>query len=81
MLFRKKTNSYNEQKELLLQILDAKEQLKMAEYNFNHCDPDWFEIANAELTLCNDRVNLLYMKAKKIADGSVNFDKFCKESY
>lgn len=54
------------------EIEEAKSQLKIAEDNFNNCDPEWFEIANKELTVRKDYLDLLWMKSKKLADAKLS---------
>mgnify|MGYP003328263531 CR=1 FL=1 len=75
-----KTINYSQEDELLQEIAEATKQVEIAEVNFNNSDLDWFEIANAELTLRKEALNLVLMKAKKLMSGRVAFNRFCKIS-
>lgn len=55
------------------EIEEAKIQLRIAEDNFNNCSPEWFELANKELTIRKDYLDLLWMKSKKFADAKLSF--------
>lgn len=69
-IFRKKREeSVPSEQEILMQdFQNAKENLTIAEANFNNADPDFFEIANRELTAAQENFNAAAVKMKKIAD-------------
>ena len=47
---------------------DALTALELAKQNFENAEPEFFEIANQEMTLARERVNLIAMKMKKCSD-------------
>ena len=81
MFFKKKEVQPSEQEMLMRQLVDAKSDLKIAEANFNNCEPDFFEIANSELTLAQQRVQTISQKLHKVGDNSKNFELFARVTY
>jgi hypothetical protein len=62
---RKKILRYH--KQIALQELeDAKRELSVAEYHFNNCETLFFEVANEQLTVAKNKVNIAIMKSKLI---------------
>lgn len=46
------------------ELEQAKKELAVAEYHFNHCDSVFFDVANAQLTVARKKVELAIMKAR-----------------
>ena len=57
-----------EYKKALREIECAKDELKFAENAFNYALPDYFEIANMELTIAQMRLEVAIKKAAKFKD-------------
>ena len=55
----------NEQEIALKELMEAKDEVKRAEIAFNEAEQDYFEIANAELTIAYLRLDLCMKKMKK----------------
>lgn len=51
---------------LRIQLDDALEQLSIAESNFDNALPEFLDIANEELTIANNKVNVIIKKIKKL---------------
>ena len=62
----KKNHVLTEQEMLLHEILEAKFELERIRTLFDYADAEHFEIANAELTIANNKYNLLFKKAKML---------------
>lgn len=81
MCFKKKEVQPSEQEMLMRQFIDAKNELKVAESNFNNCFPEFFEIANDELTLAQQRIKIVSQKLRKFGNNSKNFELFLRITY
>ncbi len=46
------------------EIEKAKKELVVAEYHFNHCESKFFDIANAQLSVARQKLDVAVMKAK-----------------
>jgi hypothetical protein len=57
-----------EYKKALKEIKYAKDELELAENAFNYALPDYFEIANMELTIAQMRLEVAIKKAAKFKD-------------
>lgn len=62
----KKNHVLTEQEMLLREILEAKFELERVRTLFNYADAEHFEIANAELTIAENKYNLLFKKARML---------------
>lgn len=51
---------------LRIQLDDALEELSAAESNFDNALPDFLDIANEELTIAKNKVDVIIKKIKKI---------------
>lgn len=82
MCFKKKaTPQPTEQETLMLELIEAKENLKLATANFNNADSEYFEIANEELTMARQRVDTVAAKLKRAGYNGRHFDRFSRISY
>ncbi len=45
---------------------EALENFRKAKMNFDNADPEYFEIANSELTAASKRLNIFYIRAKNV---------------
>ncbi len=55
------------QKELVMDELEkAKKYLEVALYQFNNCEDLFFDVANQQLTIARQKLNLAIMKAKLV---------------
>ena len=66
-----------EYKKALKEIEHAKNELKFAENAFNYALPDYFEIANMELTIAQMRLEVAIKKATKFKDTDSKSSKWC----
>ena len=51
----------------ILEVENAKENLKIAQNHFNYVEPKYFGIANEELTFAQLRLSMALKKAKMLA--------------
>lgn len=61
---------------LLREIAEAKFELERIRTLFNYADAEHFEIANAELTIAENKYNLLFKKARMLDMNGCNFCRF-----
>lgn len=61
-----KKTVWNEKEIALQQVEDAKENYQRAEMMFKFAEPDFFEIANMELTIAEMQYKVAMMKLQKI---------------
>lgn len=62
----KKNTAPSEREVLIEEIRIARNELQRARDNFNNCEPSFFEIANAELTVCKTNLDLLIKKSRML---------------
>lgn len=74
----------NVYKMLQNEIEEARANLKQKEDNFNNALPQFFDIANTELTIAINHLNVCLMKAKLIAPEckvNINKDLTCLQKF
>ena len=64
-----------EQEEAYLSMLEAKEKYIIAEKNFNNAIDDYFDIANAELTLAKINYELSFTKLKQLCKNTKEYPR------
>ena len=72
----KKNHVLTEQEMLLREIAEAKFELERICTLFNYADAEHFEIANAELTIAENKYNLLFKKARMLDMKGCHFCNF-----
>ena len=72
----KKNHVLTEQEMLLHEIAEAKFELERVRTLFNYADAEHFEIANAELTIAENKYNLLFKKARMLDTKGCHFCNF-----
>lgn len=72
----KKNHVLTEQEMLLREIAEAKFELERVRTLFNYADAEHFEIANAELTIAENKYNLLFKKARMLDMKGCHFCNF-----
>lgn len=72
----KKNHILTEQEMLLREIAEAKFELERIRTLFNYADAEHFEIANAELTIAENKYNLLFKKARMLDMKGCHFCNF-----
>lgn len=61
---------FDEKEQALKDVYEAKRELERVRTLFGMADPDYFEIANMELTIAQMKYNLTIKKAQKICGDS-----------
>lgn len=64
-----KKKKVSEQQEALWAMQEAQEKYFIAERNFNTADPEFFDIANAELTIAKLSYELCLKKLRKLCEN------------
>lgn len=55
-------------KQLEEELEQAKRELSVAEYHFNNCDKVYFDVANKQLTVAREKLDMVLMKSKLLAN-------------
>lgn len=69
LLKKREVEKLSEEDMLRNNLDEALELLDQAQTNFDNADESFIEIANEELTLAHNRVNLIIKKLKKIGNN------------
>ena len=64
-----------EQEMALAEVVTAQNKYEQAIQNFNHADPDFFEIANNELTVSKLQFEIAIAKLHKLCETTGEFPK------